>query len=112
MNEIKAYIHTNRIAEVIRALKSSAAWSDAADAGGHNLAAYMVKGSLLPFAAHERQFSVELGDEVINEYKLELLCDDKHVEELVRIIRSTARTGQSTAGWVYVTQVLQAHRIA
>lgn len=107
MKEIKAYVHANRIAEVIAALKSSDAWGQA-DGGRHNLTAYVVKGSLLPINERERHYSVELGDEVVNEYKLELHCDDEHVNDLVEIIRRTARTGQSNAGWVYVTEVQQA----
>ena len=43
MKEIKAYIHRNRVAEVISALKSSVAWTTVGD-DEHNLTAYMVKG--------------------------------------------------------------------
>ena len=107
MKEIKAYVHANRIGEVIAALKASAAWG-AADDGRHNLTVYVVKGSLVPIDARERHFSVELGDEVVNEYKLELLCDEPHVDELVQIIRRVGRTGQPSAGWVYVTELQQA----
>lgn len=78
MKEIKAYIHRNRIAEVISALKSSVAWT-AVGSGEHNLTVYMVKGSLVPLDDGERRYSVDLGDEVINEYKLELHCGDEHV---------------------------------
>jgi nitrogen regulatory protein P-II 1 len=104
MKEIKAYVHSNRIGAVIAALKGSAAWS-AAENGDHNLTVYMVKGSLLPQGDSERHYSLDLGDEVINEYKLELHCQDAHVEELVNLIRSAARTGQSNAGWIYVGSI-------
>ena len=43
----------------------------------------MVKGSLLPLDAAERHYSVDLGNEVVNEYKLELHCNDVDVDELV-----------------------------
>jgi nitrogen regulatory protein P-II 1 len=62
----------------------------------------------VPIDDRERQYSMELGDEVVNEYKLELLCDEAHVDELVAIVRAVARTGQANAGWVYVTDVQQA----
>ncbi|HQR96965.1 MAG: P-II family nitrogen regulator [Polaromonas sp.] len=107
MKEIKAYIHRNRVAEVISALKSSAAWT-AVGNNEHNLTAYMVKGSLVPLDESERRFSVELGDEVINEYKLELHCSEEHVDELVKIIVALARTGQANSGWVYVMDVVTA----
>jgi len=46
MKEIKAYVHSNRIADVIAALKASSVWS-AGGNGDHNLTVYMVKGSLV-----------------------------------------------------------------
>jgi nitrogen regulatory protein P-II 1 len=104
MKEIKAYVHSNRIGAVISALKESAAWS-AAENGDHNLTVYMVKGSLLPQGDGERHYSLDLGDEVINEYKLELHCHDSHVEELVERIRMAGRTGQANAGWIYVATI-------
>lgn len=107
MKEIKAYIHQNRIAEVISALKSSVAWS-AAGTGEHNLTVYMVKGSLVPLDEGERHYSVDLGDEIINEYKLELHCSEGHVDELVKIIVASARTGRANSGWIYVMDVASA----
>ena len=107
MKEIKAYLHRNRIAEVISALKSSAAWS-AAGGAEHNLTLYMVKGSLLPLDESERHYSVDLGDEVINEYKLELHCSEGQVDDLVKIIASVGRTGQKNSGWIYVTDIVAA----
>ncbi|MCY1188787.1 hypothetical protein D9M73_299440 [compost metagenome] len=68
----------------------------------------MVKGSLVPIDEGERRFSVELGDEVINEYKLELHCSEDHVDELVKIIVASARTGRANSGWVYVMDVVSA----
>ena len=112
MKEIKAYIHAHRVGAVVAALKASAAWAAAADKGAPNLAVYLVKGTLLPLDEWERQYSVELGDEVVNEYKLELLCEGEHVDELVGLIRQHGRTGQAMAGWVYVTEVEQASPIA
>lgn len=111
MKEIKAYIHRNRVAEVISALKSSAAWT-AVSTDEHNLTAYMVKGSLVPLDEGERRFSVELGDEVINEYKLELHCSEEYVDELVKIIVASARTGRANSGWVYVMDVVSATPVA
>ncbi len=108
MKEIKAYVHRNRIADVIQALKESAAWGTGVGSGRHNLTVYMVKGSLLAIDSQERQYSVELGEEVINEYKLELICEDDQVDELVGIIRKNARTGQTEAGWIYVADIVQA----
>lgn len=35
---------------------------------------------------------------VVNEFKLELVCEDQQVDELVAIIGRAARTGQAEAG--------------
>lgn len=105
MKEIKAYVHRNRIAGVIAALKESDAWS-AAESGDHNLTVYMVKGSLLPLEGGERHYSLDLGDAVVNEYKLELHCADGHVNDLVKVIHAAARTGQSNSGWIYVADIV------
>ncbi len=107
MKEIKAYIHRNRIANVISALKSSAAWT-AAGHGEHNLTVYMVKGSLVPLGDDERHYAVDLGDEVVNEYKLELHCADEHVDGLVEAIRQAGSTGQVKSGWIYVADIATA----
>lgn len=55
MKEIKAYIHRNRVAEVISALKESVAWTTVGNEE-HNLTAYMVKGSLVPLDEGERRY--------------------------------------------------------
>ncbi|AJP48593.1 nitrogen regulatory protein P-II [Rugosibacter aromaticivorans] len=112
MKEIKAYVHSNRIAAVIAALKESAAWNNGINASRHNLTVYTVKGSLVAIDGQERHYSVELGEEVINEYKLELLCEDDQVSELMGIIKKNARTGQAEAGWIYVVDIVQAAPIS
>ena len=108
MKEIKAYVHRSRIADVIAALKDSPAWGGERGGRRHNLAVYIVKGSLLPLDSDEQHYSMDLGDEVVNEYKLELLCEDGEVDEIVAAIQASARTGQAVAGWITVTEVAQA----
>ncbi|MCW5662335.1 MAG: P-II family nitrogen regulator [Piscinibacter sp.] len=111
MKEIKAYVHSSRVSDVLSELKNSAAWS-AVGGDGHNLTVYMVKGSLVPQDDSERHYSMDLGQEVINEYKLELHCNDEQVGELVDVIRRAARTGKSDAGWIYVHTIDDAIRVA
>ena len=107
MKEIKAYVHRNRVADVVTALKASQAWGAGKTGRRHNLTLYMVKVSLLPLDAAERHYSVDLGDEVVNEYKLELHCNDVDVDELVAAIAGAAHTGQPGAGWIYVTDIVR-----
>ena len=110
MKEIKAYVHSNRIADVVAALKVSSVWSVVGN-GDHNLTVYRVKGSLVPLDDSEKRYSVELGEEVVNEYKLEMHCSDEYADELVEVISRVARTGQVTAGWIYVMDIAQAIRV-
>ena len=51
---------------------------------------------------------MDLGDEVVNEYKLELLCEDNEVEPLKAAITAAACTGQAVAGWITVIDVVSA----
>lgn len=102
MKEIKAFIHRNRIADVIHALKN---------AGFKNLCIADVSGTLKALDRKEQNYSVELGEAVISEIRLELVCDDARVDEATRLIQARARTGQPEAGWIYVIDVRQAIRI-
>ncbi|MGM9488081.1 P-II family nitrogen regulator [Ideonella sp. YS5] len=108
MKEIKAYVHRSRIADVIAALKDSPAWGGERGNRRHNLAAYVVKGSLVALDSDERHYSMDLGEEVVNEYKLELLCEDDEVDALVEALLAAAHTGQAVAGWVTVSDLVRA----
>ncbi|MBK8072136.1 MAG: P-II family nitrogen regulator [Ramlibacter sp.] len=108
MNEIKAYVHRSRVADVIAALKNSPTWGGTRGDRRHNLALYIVKGFLHADEVAEQHFSMELGDEVVNEYKLELLCEDSETDEFILAISTAAHTGQPVAGWITVSVLAQA----
>lgn len=63
------------------------------------------------FSSQEQQYSVDLGTKVVSEIKLELVCDDGQLDDAIDIISRKGRTGQKTAGWIYVTDVEQAIKI-
>lgn len=105
MKEVKAYVHSSRVADVIAALKNSPAWGGQRAGRRHNLAVYVVKGSIMPLDSGEQHYAMDLGDEVVNEYKLELLCEDDEVDQLVAALHVAARTGQAVAGWITVTDL-------
>ncbi len=102
MKEIKAFIHRNRITDVIHALK---------EASFHNLSIVDVKGTLKALDNKEQDYSVELGSAVITELKLELVCEDARVDEVTQLIQQHARTGQAGAGWIYVIDIGQAIKV-
>ncbi len=97
MKEIKAFIHRNRIADVVRALGT---------AGFRNLTVIDVEGMLKALDKKEQKYSIEIGSKVITEMKLELVCDgEARTTEAVRIIQEHGQTGQSEAGWIYISEV-------
>lgn len=100
MKEIKAFIHRNRIADVVHAL---------ANAGFRNLSIIDVKGMLKAMDEREQDFSLEVGEQVITEVKLELVCEnEERTTEAIRCIKDNARTGQPEAGWIYVSEISSA----
>lgn len=97
IREIKAYIHRNRIADVVSALSS---------AGFRNLSVIDVQGLLHALDSKEQQYSVEIGQKVITEVKLELVCENEsRTAEAVSLIREHAKTGQPEAGWIYISEI-------
>ena len=108
MKEIKAYIHNHRIADVIRAVKESGLCNTDGTPGCRNLSVIPVQSLLKAVDAKEQHYSVELAEAVINECRLELICEDRQVDELVGIIDRAARTGQAEAGWIYVSDITAA----
>ncbi len=112
MKEIKAYIHNNRIADVIQAVKESGLFNADGTPGCRNLSVIPVQSLLKAIDTKEQHYSIELAEPVINESKLELICEDHQVDELVGIIGLIARTGQAEAGWIYVSDIIQAVPVA
>ncbi|HNP64479.1 MAG TPA: P-II family nitrogen regulator [Woeseiaceae bacterium] len=106
MKEIKAFIHRNRAADVVHALHTTGFCR-----AGCNLSLTDVAGSLKSLGAKEKNFSVEFGESLINEVKLELVCDDSQVDEAIELIRDNARTGQAVSGWIYVSEISNSYRI-
>lgn len=102
MKEIKAFVHRNRAGDVLRALRQ---------AGFRHLTISDVKGTLSPLDSKEQDYSVELGESVITEVKLELVCETEQVPAAVRLILENARTGRSDSGVVYISQIDQIYHV-
>jgi len=103
MKEIKAFIHRNRIADVLHALKNNDFCK------GHcHLSINDVAGTLKAMDNREKDYSIEFGEDVITEVKLELICQDERVDEVVSLIRESAKTGQKLAGWIYISDITEA----
>lgn len=102
MKQIKAFVHRNRVSDLIYGLEA---------AGFRRLSLFDVKGLLRALSAREQEYSVEFGDQVISEVQMELFCEDDDVMRAVEIFRKIGRTGHAEAGWIYVSNVDQAFPI-
>ena len=97
VREVKAYVHRNRIADVVNALYN---------AGFKNLTVIDVEGLLKALNTTEPRYSVEIGQKVVREVMLELICEtENRTAEAVALIREHAKTGQPSAGWIYLTEI-------
>jgi len=97
IREVKAFVHRNRIADVVGALSS---------AGFKNLSVIDVQGLLRALDSKEQEYSVAIGQKVITEVKLELVCENEsRTAEAVFLIREHAKTGQPSAGWIFITEI-------
>ena len=97
MQEIKAFVHRNRIADVVGALSS---------AGFRRLSIIDVQGLLRALDSKEQQYSVEIGQKVVTEVKLEVVCEtESRTTEAISLILEHAVTGQPEAGWIYVSDI-------
>ncbi|HED33363.1 MAG TPA: P-II family nitrogen regulator [Gammaproteobacteria bacterium] len=103
MKEIKAFIHRNRIADVLHSLRNNGYCE-----GPCNLSVNDVTGMLQAQDNKEKDYSIELGEGVITEVKLELICDDNRVDQAITLIRKSAQTGQNLAGWIYIYDIAKA----
>lgn len=95
MKEIKAFIHRNRVSDVLHELKK---------AEFTRVSLVDVKG-MLRAVDDEMEYSVELGERVITEVKLEVVCDDARLDEAVLVLQRSARTDQPISGWIFVTPI-------
>ncbi|HQC29667.1 MAG TPA: P-II family nitrogen regulator [Methylotenera sp.] len=104
MREIKAFIHAHRVSDVLQALKQV----DTDGAQISNFAVFPVQALLHDTELKEARYSVSLGETVINEFKIEILCHEEAVPNLVEVIQRIGHAGDHEEGWIIVTDVLSA----
>lgn len=95
-------MHRSRVGDIVHALEA---------AGFNRLSLFDVKCLLRALDAREQEYSVELGEKVINEVQMEAFCADDEVERAVSLFLRHGRTGRPDAGWLYVSPVDESFRI-
>lgn len=97
-------MHKTRIADVVNALDN---------VDFKKLTVTDVGGLLKALDNQEQGFSAELNQRVVTEVKLELVCESENrTAEAVAVIREHAKSGQPSAGWIYITEIKWAIEIA
>jgi nitrogen regulatory protein P-II 1 len=96
-NQIKAFIHRNRVADVVNALAGN---------DYQQVVIADVQGLLSALDSAEQRYSVEIGKKVVEQVKLEVFCESgDQTAEVVELIREHGKTSQAVSGWIYVTEV-------
>jgi nitrogen regulatory protein P-II 1 len=103
MKEIKAYIQSRKLAAVTLALQKLE--------GLTGMSVTDVRGFGRGRAKDQPHRVVDDLIDYVTGVKLEIVCRDDLVEEVVRTIEQTARTGLKGDGKIYVSTVEQAVRI-
>ncbi|HEY9198414.1 MAG TPA: P-II family nitrogen regulator [Gammaproteobacteria bacterium] len=99
MKEIKAYPHRHRVLGVVRALK---------DAGFRNLCVLNINALMHAVTEQGNDHSLTFGESSVVNARLDLICEDRHVYLATKLIAENARTGQTDAGWIYVSDIQDA----
>ncbi|MCQ9208739.1 MAG: P-II family nitrogen regulator [Omnitrophica bacterium] len=102
MKLLKAYIRTFMVDAVIHALKTI---------GAPRLTAIDVRALGDEIAPDKLNISAKLGSTYTTMVKLELVCNDKCVEEAVKVIQKEARTGRKGDGIIVISPIEQAIKI-
>jgi nitrogen regulatory protein PII len=96
MKEVKTFIHRNRISDVVYALQN---------ADFRNLSISDVKCTLKALTNAEQEYSIEFGNKIITEVKIEVVCNSTELQKCIRIIRENAQTDQVNGGLIYVSDI-------
>ncbi len=97
LNQISAYLHKNRIADVVAALASI---------GIENIAVTETQGLLTALHSDEQRYSIELGIKVIDEVKLEIVCEEgDRTNQAISVLLDVGKTSQAVSGRVYILPI-------
>jgi len=102
MKEIKAYVRIKRIDHIVRALKK---------AGIGEMSVIHVRELGRSIDPTDSKISFELTSRYAEVAKIEIVCPESQVEEIIDIIRTEGHTGLPGDGIIYVVPVEDAIKI-
>jgi nitrogen regulatory protein P-II 1 len=102
MKEIKAYIRHNKAEMVIQKLEEA----------GVTGMTILDANALSEWADDEAfSFSIKYVQKYSTVVKIELVCNDEKVDELLEVIQKYACTGKSGDGWIFVSDIQKSVKI-
>jgi nitrogen regulatory protein PII len=108
MKQIKAFMHPHCAPAVIDALRDSGLCDISAGTGCHHLTVSTVQRLYTSADPQRQHYSLAITEPVVDELKLELICDDELAEQLRQIIVQASRSG---TGWVFVSDIQSATQL-
>ncbi len=102
MKAIKSYIRTVKVDEVVQALEK---------AGISDMTVIDVMAVGNQADPQSSKFSIELMQKFSKVAKLEIVCSNEHIHDVVEVLRKAAFTGAPGDGIIYVTPVEMAIKI-
>lgn len=98
MKRITALLHAHRMSDIMHALEA---------VGQRRLSITHAHGLLSAASSKEQQFSVELGERMTQEIQLDVFCEDLDAASVIALLKRHGRTGQPTAGWIFVADLAE-----
>jgi len=97
-------LHRGREANIVHAFLG---------AGFDQITLVDVKGTLHALTPQATEYSVEYGESVITEVKIEVVCSDAQVDQVDQVLTLIRTQGRSShaSGWVYVNDIEQGVRL-
>lgn len=108
MKQIKVFIHPHRINAVTEALRNCGLCDFDAGIGCQHITVSTVQRLYSSADPSQQRYSLDLGEPVVAETKLELICEDALADQIAALI---VQAGKPSAGWVFVTDIGTATRI-
>ena len=109
MKEVKAFIHPHRISSVIDALRGSGFCDMNTNVGCYHLTTSMVQRLHTTQEQGQQHYSVQLGEPVVDEIKLEFICEDDLAEQLIGLVKEA---GKPSPGWIFMGDIQTPVKIA
>ena len=96
------FIHPHRISSMIDALRGSGVCDMNTNVGFYLLTTSMVQRLHTTHEKGQQHYSVQLGEPVVDEIKLEFICEYDLFEQLIRLVKVA---GKPSPDWIFMSDI-------